>query len=252
MKEPFDFSGKTVLVTGAARGLGREIALGFARSGGSVAAADIAEPVATSQEITDLGVRCIGMQTDVADPEQVELMADRAAAAFGRIDVLVNNAGVSQLDYTPTEDLSVAEWDRTMAVNLRGTFLCCRAVGRMMIAAGGGAIVNIASTAGMSGVPRAPAYCASKAGVILLTRSLALEWARHHVRVNAVAPHYLETELTDTLRQSEKVYRGLVRRIPLRRFGKPPEIAATVMFAASPAAAYMTGSVLTVDGGYLA
>ena len=213
---------------------------------------DIAAPDETVQAAAGLGVRAQGFVVDIADAGQVTKLADAVADALGTADILVNNAGVSQLDYTPTQDLDVAAWDRVLDVNLRGTFLCCQAFGRAMIAASGGAIVNIASTAGITGVPRAPAYCASKAGVILLTRSLALEWARHRVRVNAVAPHYLETDLTGPLRRSEKVYQGLISRIPLGRFGRPEEIAEAVLFLASPAAGYMTGSVLTADGGYLA
>jgi len=121
-----------------------------------------------------------------------------------------------------------------------------------MIDGGGGSIVNIASTAGITGVPRAPAYCASKARVILLTKTLALEWARHAIRVNAIAPHYLETDLTQGLRESEMVYKGLIKPIPMRRFGKASEIANTVLFLASDASTYTTGTVICVDGGYLA
>ena len=139
-----------------------------------------------------------------------------------------------------------------METNLRGTFLCCQKIGQQMIDAGGGNIVNIATTAGITGVPRAPAYCASKAGVILLTKSLALEWARYHIRVNAVAPHYLETELSRGLRQSKKVYSSLIAQIPMRRFGKPAEVVGAVIFLCSEASSYMTGGVIAVDGGYLA
>jgi 2-deoxy-D-gluconate 3-dehydrogenase len=121
-----------------------------------------------------------------------------------------------------------------------------------MIKGGGGSIVNISTTAGITGVPRAPAYCASKAGVILLTKSLALEWARYNIRVNAIAPHYLETALSEGLRASEKAYSGLVKQIPLRRFGKTSEIVGAVLFLASGASSYMTGSVVVADGGYLA
>jgi NAD(P)-dependent dehydrogenase (short-subunit alcohol dehydrogenase family) len=179
-------------------------------------------------------------------------MVGKAVSEHGKIDILVNNAGISQLSFTATEDLPTEEWDKILGVNLRGTFLCCKHVGKHMIASGGGSIINISSTAGITGVVRAPAYCASKAGTILLTKSLALEWARYHIRVNAVAPHYLETELTKGLRASEKVYDGLARQIPLRRFAKPEEIVGTVLLLSSPASSYITGTVNVVDGGYLA
>ncbi|MBW1674938.1 MAG: SDR family oxidoreductase, partial [Deltaproteobacteria bacterium] len=171
---------------------------------------------------------------------------------YKKVDILVNNAGISQLTYSPTEEMPVEEWDKIIRINLRGTFLCCKYIGKHMIKRGGGTIVNIATTAGITGVPRAPAYCASKAGVILLTKSLALEWARYNIRVNAIAPHYLETELTNGLRNSEKAYRGLVKQIPLKRFGNPSEIIGAVLLLSSNASSYITGTVIVVDGGYLA
>ncbi len=179
-------------------------------------------------------------------------MVRQAISEYGKIDVLVNNAGISQLGFAPTEDASLAEWDKVIAVNLRGTFLCCKYIGKEMIKAGGGSIVNISTTAGITGVPRAPAYCASKAGVILLTKSIALEWARYNIRVNAIALHYIETALSEGLRASEKVYKGLIKQIPLRRFGKTSEIVGAALLLASGASSYMTGSVVAVDGGYLA
>lgn len=178
-------------------------------------------------------------------PEQM------TAFEFGTVDILINNAGVSQLNYTATQDLPVEEWDKVIGVNLKGTFLCCKHVGSLMIENGGGNIVNIASTAGITGVPRAPAYCASKAGIILLTKRLALEWARYSIRANAIAPHYLETDLTGGFRNSETVYNSLIKSIPLKRFGKPPDLIGTVMLLSSAASDYITGTVIEVDGGYL-
>jgi NAD(P)-dependent dehydrogenase (short-subunit alcohol dehydrogenase family) len=176
-----------------------------------------------------------------------------AGAEYRQVDVLVNNAGVSQLSYTATEELPVDEWDRIVEINLRGTFLCCKHIGKSMISyGGGGSIVNIASTAGITGVPRAPAYCVSKSGIILLTKSLALEWARHNIRVNSIAPHYLETDLTKGLRDSEKIHEAIVKQIPLRRFGKASEVVGAVLYLSSNASSYTTGTVIPVDGGYLA
>jgi len=231
--------------------LGKKIALGLAECGASLILADIDDPRETERQIKSLGARCFSMQTDISDDVQVKALAQKAISEYGKVDILVNNAGISQLSYTPSEELSVAEWDRVMAINLRGTFLCCKHIGKSMIKNGGGKIVNIASTAGITGVPRAPAYCASKAGVILLTKSLALEWARHDIHVNAIAPHYLETDLTKSLRESDTVYTRLSKSIPLKRFGKTSDLIGAVLLLSSNASNYMTGSVLTVDGGYL-
>ena len=251
-KELFHLTGKTALITGSARGLGKEIAIGLAEYGVSLVLADIVQPGETKKEVEDKGVRCIAVQTDVSDEAQIKRIADIAALEYGKVDILVNNAGISQLSYTPTEELPLEEWDHVMSVNLKGTFLCSKHIGKLMIKNGGGNIVNIASTAGVTGVPRAPAYCASKAGVILLTKSLALEWAKHHIRVNAIAPYYLETDLTSGLRSSEEVYRKIVKQVPMRRFGKVSELIGAVIFLSSDASSYTTGAILTVDGGYLA
>jgi NAD(P)-dependent dehydrogenase (short-subunit alcohol dehydrogenase family) len=248
----FRLDGKIALVTGASRGLGKEIAKGFAQYGASLMLADIAYPEETEKEIEAEGARCIAVRTDISNEVEVKELGQKITSEFGRVDVLVNNAGITQLAYTPTEELAVKEWDQVMDVNLKGTFLCCKYVGGSMIKTGGGSIVNIASTAGITGVPRAPAYCASKAGVILLTKSLALEWAQHNIRVNAIAPHYLETDLTKGVRDSHKVYEAVTKQIPLKRFGKTWELVGAALFLASDTSSYVTGAVMPVDGGYLA
>ena len=248
----FTLKGKTALVTGAAQGLGREIALALAKNGAALVVSDIQYPKDTAAAIQETGARSLAVQADISDEDQVKALAAKAASEYGQVDILVNNAGVSQLSFTATEQLSKTEWDHIIGINLTGTFLCCKNFGKAMMAAGGGSIINIATTAGITGVPRAPAYSASKAGVILLTKSLALEWAKYHVRVNAVAPHYLETPLTEELRASEKVYAALLKQIPMKRFGQPSEIIGAVLFLASQAASYTTGSVMVIDGGYLA
>lgn len=248
----FKLEGKIALVTGSAQGLGKEIALSLARSGCFLALADVIYPEETARQIEEMGSRSISVRADISDEAEVRKMVEKAILEYKKVDILVNNAGISQLSYTATEDLPVEEWDKIIAINLRGTFLCCKHVGKRMIGSGGGSIINISTTAGITGVPRAPAYSASKAGIILLTKSLALEWVRYHIRVNAIAPHYLETELTKGLRASEKVYNGLVKQIPMRRFAKPEEIVGTVLLLSSPASTYITGTVMVVDGGYLA
>ena len=250
--ELFRLEGKIALVTGSAQGLGKEIASSLAQNGCSLVLADIAYPEETAKQIEEIGSRSISVKADISDEAEVKEMVEKAISEYKKVDILVNNAGISQLGYTATEDLPIEEWDKIIAVNLRGTFLCCKHVGKQMIRSGGGSIINISTTAGMTGVPRAPAYCASKAGIILLTKSLALEWARYNIRVNAIAPHYLETELTKGLRASEKVYDGLVKQIPMRRFAKPAEVMGTVLLLSSPASSYITGAVMVVDGGFLA
>jgi NAD(P)-dependent dehydrogenase (short-subunit alcohol dehydrogenase family) len=250
--ELFRLKGKSALVTGSAQGLGKEIASSLAQNGCSLVLADIAYPEETAKQIEEIGSRSISVKADISDEAEVKDMVEKAISEYKKVDILVNNAGISQLSYTATEDLPIEEWDKIIAVNLRGTFLCCKHVGKQMIGSGGGSIINISTTAGMTGVPRAPAYCASKAGIILLTKSLALEWVRYNIRVNAIAPHYLETELTKGLRTSEKVYDGLVKQIPMRRFAKPGEVVGTVLFLSSPASSYITGTVIVVDGGFLA
>jgi len=244
--------GKIAVVTGSSQGLGQEIALAFAKCGASVILADVTYPEETTHMIGEIGVPCLPLVVDVSNEADVILLRQEAISKFNRVDILVNNAGISQLSYTPTQELSVEEWDKILGVNLRGTFLCCKHIGKVMIKRKQGVIVNIASTAGITGVKRAPAYCASKAGIILLTKSLALEWASYNIRVNAIAPHYLETPLTRGLREADQVYQELTKVIPLKRFGKTSEVAGAVLFLCSYFANYITGSVLVVDGGYLA
>jgi len=250
--ELFKLEGKVAIVTGSAQGLGKEIALSLAQDGCSLVLADIVIPEETGMQIKKIGSHFISVRTDISDEAQVKNIVKKAMSTYGKVDVLVNNAGISQLSYTATENLSVEEWDRVIEVNLRGTFLCSKHVGKCMIEKGEGSIINISTTAGINGVPRAPAYCASKGGIIVMTKSLALEWAKYNVRVNAIAPHYLETELTKGLRASKKIYKGLLKQIPMMRFGKANEVIGTILLLASPASSYITGTVVVVDGGFLA
>ncbi|MCK9363162.1 MAG: glucose 1-dehydrogenase [Syntrophales bacterium] len=250
--ELFRLDGRVALVTGGAQGLGKDIALTLAQSGASLIVADLTMAEETVKQAEAIGARCIAIKADISKESDVEKMTRQAIGEYGKVDVLVNNAGISQLNYVPTENAALDEWDKVIAVNLRGTYLCCKHIGKEMIKSGGGNIVNISTTAGITGVARAPAYCASKAGVLLLTKSLALEWARYNIRVNAIALHYIETALSEGLRASEKVYKGLIKQIPLRRFGKTSEIVGVALLLASEASSYMTGSVVAVDGGYLA
>ncbi len=250
--ECFQLRDKTAIVTGSGQGLGREIAVCLAEHGVSILLADIAYPEETAMLVEGYGSRGIPFQMDVSDETAVKQMVKKAASDFGKIDLLVNNAGIVQRGLTSTEETPVDEWDKVIRINLRGTFLCSKYTGQKMIADGGGSIINIASTAGFNGIARAPAYCASKAGVIVLTKSLAVEWAKYNVRVNAIAPHYLETEMNRGLRDSDKLHERIIRQIPMRRFAKPKEVLGALLLLASPASSYITGSIMVVDGGFLA
>lgn len=247
----FSLAGKTAVITGAAQGLGRDISLALSHLGASLILADINIPNESRLLIEKNNGTCIAIQTDVTDESQVLGLAQAALSEFGKIDILVNNAGISQLGFTKTQELSADEWDRIIDTNLKGTFLCCKNIGRSMIEIGHGSIINIASTAGIVGIPRAPAYCASKAGIISLTQSLALEWAQHGVRMNAIAPHYLETDLTKGLRDSKKVHDAILKQIPMKRLGKTIDVIGAIVYLGSDASQFTTGTVIPVDGGFL-
>ncbi len=245
----FDLTGKAALVTGGGTGLGRAMALALAEAGADVVLAarrvDVLEEV--SGQIRSSGRKSAAILLDLTDPASIEEAASRAERDFAPIDILVNNSGISGAGWA--SDLPLEEWDRVMATNLRGAFLMCRAVGRGMIERERGSIVNVASVAGMVGIKMLSAYSASKGGLIQLTRTLALEWARHRIRVNALAPGYFLTDISRDLFASEAGERMVRDHIPLGRVGQPKELAGAVVFLASDASSFMTGSVLTLDGG---
>jgi 3-oxoacyl-[acyl-carrier protein] reductase len=246
--ERMRLEGKAAVVTGASRGLGRAIALAFAREGADVlvnyaSRGEQAKEVAAA--IEGLGRRAVLHQADVSDAAQVRAMARAAVAAFGRVDILVNNAGIT-LVKGPLET-SETEWDRVLAVNLKGVFLCSQAVAEGMIAQGGGRIINIASTAGQTGSLSGPAYCASKAGVEGLTKSLARAFARHNVLVNAIAPALIDTEILYW--RTPEQWKETLESIPLKRLGDPNDLAETAVFLASSGGNFITGATLDVNGG---
>ena len=236
------------VVTGAARGIGLAIAQWFLAQGGRVALWDIdATTVAQAEQALDLPGRVLALHCDVSDPDQVQAATARTAAHFGRIDSLVNNAGVAV--FKPTLDTSFDEWRTVMATNLDGAFLCTQAVARVMLGNGGGAVVNIASISGLRASTLRVAYGTSKAALIHLTKQHATELGTVGIRVNAIAPGPVETEMAKQV-HSEAIRRDYFAVIPLARYGSTEEIANAVGFLCSPAASYINGQVLAVDGGF--
>jgi len=245
--------GKVAVVTGGGRGLGAAAAWALAEAGADVALLARSEDqiVSTAREIEDAtGRKILSCACDVTDETSVEEAASLVIATYGRVDALVNNAGIAHV--SPLLDLELVELRRVLDVNVVGTFLCTRAFGAHMIAQRKGTVINIASVAGLAGEPDITAYCASKHAVVGLTKALAVEWARHNVTVNAVAPGYFRTDLNKHALDDVKIGPKIVGHIPLHRVGQPEEIGPLIVYLASDAAAFMTGSVVVLDGGQLA
>jgi len=247
----FDFDGAVALVTGAASGIGRETARAFAAAGARVVLTDLAADAAAALA-AELGPSALAAPADVTDADAVRAVTDRAMAQWGRIDCLVNCAGIAD-EMKPTFEQDIDRWQRVLDVSLRGSYLFSREAGRHMAAARAGAIVNFASIAGLVGLPGRNAYSAAKAGLITMTKGLASEWGCYGIRVNAVAPGYVDTPMVEGLMARGRIgTEGILRRTPLGRFGQPQEIATAVLFLCSAGAAYITGACLSVDGGWVA
>ena len=242
--------GRVAAITGGALGIGRATARLFAAEGAAVALGDVevgaAETVA--KEIVNGGGRAIAVGVDVGDAGQVQAFVDRVVAELGRLDIMFANAGIAHS--APFLEHPEAQWHRVLRVNLTGVFLCCQAAARQMVKQGGGRIITTASINGFRGVENLVGYNAAKAGVIELTKTMAVELARHHIAVNAIAPAQIDTRLTRSLPEEARQRR--VERIPLGRFGEADEVARAALFLASDDAGYITGHTLAVDGGYLA
>ncbi|MCY9516821.1 SDR family oxidoreductase [Paenibacillus apiarius] len=251
-KQLFDLTGRTAIVTGGGRGLGAQIAQGLAEAGANLVLCS--RNVETCEETVtriqqDTGVSCAAMACDVRNPEDVRRVVEQTAATFGRIDILVNNSGASW--GAPAVDMPLEAWNKVMDINVTGTFLMSQAVGRVMIEQNGGKIINIASIAGLSGTdPKwldAVGYSASKGAVIAFTRDLAVKWGKHHININAIAPGFFPTKMTrEILHQGGEQILSLT---PLGRLGSDSDLKGSAVFLASDASNYMTGAVLTVDGG---
>jgi NAD(P)-dependent dehydrogenase (short-subunit alcohol dehydrogenase family) len=249
----FDIQGQVALVTGAARGLGRAIALALAEAGADVALGlrDEGAGGDVAAEIEALGRRVLPLQMDMGQGGQVAPAVDAAAGHFGRLDILVNNAGIAPGN--PAEDVLEEDLDATLAVNLKGTFLASQAAGRIMIRQGSGKIINIGSQAGAVALPGESVYCMTKAAIAHLTRCLAVEWGRHGISVNAVAPTFIRTPGTEPALSDPEFRADVIERIAaLHRIGEPIEVAGVVVFLASPAASLITGETILVDGGWTA
>jgi len=241
--------GKVAIVTGGAIGIGRAYVLGLAGEGADIVIADIdlesAKKVAG--EVEPLGRRALAIKTDVTKKEEVEQLVEKTVDAFGKIDILVNNAGMAQ--FVPTDEMNKADWDRIIDVNLTGELLCAQAVGRQMIKQKYGKIINIASTGAHRGLSGLAAYCASKGGVVALTKALAVEWAQHNINVNSVSPGSTITPMTvGTGLDVEKE----IQRTPLARINKSEDLVGTIIFLTSSASDNITGQDITVDGGITA
>jgi NAD(P)-dependent dehydrogenase (short-subunit alcohol dehydrogenase family) len=249
----FNLTGQTALVTGAARGLGRAIALALAHAGADVALGlkDASSAADVAGEIEGMGRRAFRVGMDVTDLRQIDAGAAATLAAFGKIDILVNNVGLGPPNLA--EDVTEADFDLTVAANLKGTFFVSQAVGRHMIGRKSGRIVNLSSQAGFAALPGEAVYCMTKAGVSHLTKCLAVEWGKHGITVNAVAPTFIETPGTDKM-LSDKAFRAdVIERIAgLHRIGAPMDVAGAVVFLCSPAAGMITGDTLMIDGGWTA
>jgi NAD(P)-dependent dehydrogenase (short-subunit alcohol dehydrogenase family) len=248
-------SGRVAVITGAGSGIGRAAADLFAREGAEVALVDLNAQAAkdATEQITAAGGRALAVGADVADAAQVDLAFRQISGEFGRVDVLYNNAGVNSAG--SVVDASDEDWDRCFAVNAKGTFLCSRAAGRLMVAAGSGSIINQGSVAALVGIANFASYCASKGAVVALTRSMSVDLAPRNVRVNAICPGTVYTPLMEPMlraRGNGDLAAGLAMttaKYPIGRLGTPEEIAAVALFLASDDSSFLTGSVITADGG---
>jgi NAD(P)-dependent dehydrogenase (short-subunit alcohol dehydrogenase family) len=249
----FTLSGKVALVTGAARGLGRAIALALAHAGAAVALGLRNKSAAGGlpAEIEALGQQALPLQMDMANLEQVRRAVDDTVSHFGRIDILVNNAGIAPENLA--ENVTEKDYDLTMAVNVKGTFFASQAAGRVMIGQKSGRIINVSSQAGFVALPAESIYCTTKAAIVHLTKCLAVEWGKHGITVNAVAPTFIETPGTEEYLANAESRADVVERIAaLHRIGRPMDVAGSVVFLASPAASLITGHTILIDGGWTA
>ena len=247
--------GRVALVTGSGSGLGRAMALAFAKEGADVAVNDLHQATADEVAATitrEFKRKAIAIKADVARADEVDAMVDKTLSELGKIDILVNNAGILQQS-VPTIEQSVENWERVIGIHLRGTYLCSRRVGQWMVKQKGGVVLNMASIIAFGGFPMRTSYGPAKAGIINLTQTLAIEWAKYNIRVNCIAPSFIVTPMFEKAIKEGRVDREEIqRRTPLGRLGKPEDISRAAVFLVSDDASYITGVTLPVDGGWLA
>jgi NAD(P)-dependent dehydrogenase (short-subunit alcohol dehydrogenase family) len=246
---------KVAIITGARRGMGKSHALTFAKAGAKVVVADISKDECEEvvKEIEKAGGEAIAVKCDVTNKKEVDAMIEAAIDKWGKLDILVNNAGI--VGFKPFIEMTEAEWDKVIEINLKGYFLCAQAAVKEMIKQNSGAIVNIASVEmGQvgGGMPGLAHYCASKGGVVAFSQTLAVELAQYNIRVNAVAPGAIETPMAESVKDNPKALEASLAKIPMRRMGKPEEVSNLVLFLSSDLSSYMTGSTVVIDGGWLA
>ncbi len=251
MPNIFSLEEKVALITGAGQGIGAAMARGLAAAGANIAVADLdmEKAAALAESITQGGVKAAPLQVDVAKADSVEKMTAAAFHAFGKIDILINNAGINIRE--ECINMKEEDWDAVVAVNLKGTFLCSRAVGKIMIAQKKGKVINLASMMSAVAQPNRGPYAASKGGIVQFTKVLALEWAQYNINVNAVGPGYVLTEINKNLMEDPATFDYFTSKIPLGRWSSTDDLIGPVVFLASSASDYVTGQVLYVDGGYL-
>ncbi len=242
--------GKVTLITGSTRGLGKAFAMGFAKEGASVIinSRNFDKAQEVSREVENLGVKSMAFSADVSSSQEVARMVEGAIQSFGKMDILINNAGVNPF-ILEAEKIKEEGWDQVLDINLKGVFLCCQAVGRKMIEQGGGKIINISSTAGLIGEQGFLPYCVSKAGVIMLTRVLAYEWSRYNIYVNAIAPGIVAGGMNAPVIKNEFLFSSLKEQVPLKRLASPEEIVRIALFLASDESSYINGATIVADGG---
>ena len=248
----FDLTGKCAFVTGASRGIGRSVAVSLAQAGADVAllGRDNAALGQTLKAVTSLGRRALALQADVTSAASMETAVASACKEFGKIDILVCNAGVQNLK--PFLDMVPEDWRGLIATNLEGAIVTMQSVGRRMVAQKSGVVIAMASVYSFIGAPGNSIYCLTKGGLSQLSKALAVEWARYNVRVNAICPGWIETDLTKPYMQDPKVIDAGLRQIPLRRFGKPEDIGPLAVYLASDEASFVTGQAYVIDGGQIA
>lgn len=250
MKNLFDLSGKVAIVTGASRGLGKAMALGLSEYGAKVVVSDVVPVKETVSEIERRGREVLGLKVDVSRKSEVVGMVKKTMKKFGRIDILVNNAGI--LRSAPAEKMGEKDWEKVISVNLKGQFLCAQEVGKVMLKQKAGKVINIASIAGKFGFAGIASYNASKAGSILLTKTLATEWGGRGINVNAICPGVFATKMTEGFLADKNFVKGIKMKVPLGRHAVPDELVGTVVYLASEASSYVNGHALVVDGGWTA